>query len=238
MTWPNAFAEVHRTMQERIEEATAQLAFQARHDPLTGLVNRREFETRLENPSPPPRPEAGTAALLYIDLDRFQAGQRHLRPPACRRRASTTDLRLFQGRLRGGHLARIGGDEFGVLLNNCSSSPRALQVAEDFCAMAAAYRFISGMRSFTIGASIGLASITRLTRSVAEALTTSDAACYSPRSKDAIGSIRILPARLATVAIPTSPGKERIRTALADDVPRLRSPSRCGAWVASASPSP
>ncbi|HMV00344.1 MAG TPA: diguanylate cyclase [Rhodocyclaceae bacterium] len=220
-------AEVHRTMQERIEEATAQLAFQARHDPLTGLVNRREFETRLEKSIATAQAGGGDSALLYIDLDRFKPVNDtcgHLAGDELLRQIS----RLFQGRLREEDtLARIGGDEFGVLLNNCSSS-RALQVAEDFCAMAAAYRFIWHDKIFTIGASIGLASITRLTRSVAEALTTSDAACYSAKEQ---GRNRVHTYSSGTPGNRRHPDlswQERIRTALADDVLAFEAhPLRC-----------
>lgn len=175
-------SEVHRTMQERIEEATAQLAFQARHDPLTGLVNRREFEARLEKAIAAAQAGGGESSLLYIDLDRFKPINDtcgHLAGDELLRQLS----RLLQGRLRDEDtLARLGGDEFGVLLNNCTGS-RALQVAQDFCSLAAAYRFIWQDKIFSIGASIGLTPIGRQTRNVAEVLSASDSACYSAKEQ-------------------------------------------------------
>ncbi|MBF1164392.1 MAG: diguanylate cyclase, partial [Dechloromonas agitata] len=133
--------EVHLSMQSRIEEATAQLAFQARHDALTGLLNRREFEHRLEKALASVQAGDNEFAVLFIDLDRFKqvndtcgylAGDELLRQMAL----------LFQGRLREEDtLARLGGDEFSIMLANCSGA-RARQVAEDICGLAAAYRFI------------------------------------------------------------------------------------------------
>lgn len=175
-------AEVHQTMQERIEEATAQLAFQARHDPLTGLINRREFETRLERAIAAAQAGGEESSLLFIDLDRFKPVN-----DLCGHLAGDELLRqishLFQGRLREQDtLARLGGDEFGILLANCVGS-RALQVAEDLCNLAAAYRFIWQDKVFSVGASIGLTPITRQARSVGEVLGAGDSACYIAKEK-------------------------------------------------------
>lgn len=173
-------AEVHQTMQERIEEATAQLAFQARHDPLTGLVNRREFEARLETAIAAAQAGGGESTLLFIDLDRFKPVNDtcgHLAGDDLLRQIS----RLLQGRLREEDtLARLGGDEFGVILHNCVGG-RALQVAEGFCTLVAAYRFIWQDKIFSVGASIGLTTIGRHTHNVAEALAAGDAACYAAK---------------------------------------------------------
>ena len=175
-------AEVHQTMQERIEEATAQLAFQARHDPLTGLVNRREFEARLETTIAAAQAGGGESTLLFIDLDRFKPVNDtcgHLAGDDLLRQIS----RLLQGRLREEDtLARLGGDEFGVILHNCVGS-RALQVAEGFCTLVAAYRFIWQDKIFSVGASIGLSTIGRHTHNVAEALAAGDAACYAAKEE-------------------------------------------------------
>lgn len=174
--------EVHRNMQSRIEETTAQLAFQARHDPLTGLINRREFETRLEKAIADARAGGEESSLLFIDLDRFKpvndlcghlAGDELLRQ-ICR---------LFQGRLREhDSLARLGGDEFAVILANCVGT-RALQVAEGLCSLTASYRFIWQDKVFSIGASIGLTTINRFTRNASEVLGAADSACYIAKDK-------------------------------------------------------
>jgi len=169
--------EVHFSMQARIEEATVQLAFQARHDALTGLLNRREFEHRLEKALSSVQAGGEEFAVLFLDLDRFKqvndncgylAGDELLRQMAL----------LFQGRLREDDtLARLGGDEFSIILASCSG-PRASQVAEDICGLAAAYRFIWQDKVFAIGASVGLTTVTRKVRNINEILATGDAACH------------------------------------------------------------
>jgi diguanylate cyclase (GGDEF)-like protein len=169
--------EVHQSMQERIEEATSQLAFQARHDALTGLLNRREFESRLEKLLAGIQAGGSECSFLFIDLDRFKpvndlcghlAGDELLRQIA----------QLLQGRLREGDiLGRLGGDEFGILLPNCSGLP-AKQVANDICNLTAAYRFIWQDKVFAIGASIGLSTITQRVRKISDVLAAADAACY------------------------------------------------------------
>ena len=172
--------DVHRSMQTRIEEATAQLAFQALHDPLTGLLNRREFEHRLEKSLAGVQAGGDDFSVLLIDLDRFKPVNDscgHLAGDELLRQIS----RLFQGRLREEDtLARLGGDEFGVILANCSG-PRARQVAEDICGLAGAYRFIWQDKIFSIGASIGLTPVNRRVRTTNEILTAADNACYQAK---------------------------------------------------------
>ena len=173
----NHIEDVHRSMQSRIEEATAQLAFQARHDALTGLLNRREFEHRLEKALSSVQAGGEEFSVLFIDLDRFKPVN-----DTCGHLAGDELLcqisQLFQGRLREEDtLARLGGDEFGIILANCSGS-RARQVAEDICGLAGAYRFIWQDKVFAIGASIGLTPVNRRVRNINEVLAAGDAACY------------------------------------------------------------
>lgn len=169
--------EVHLSMQSRIEEATAQLAYQARHDALTGLLNRREFEHRLEKALASVQAGDEEFTVIFADLDRFKqvndtcgylAGDELLRQIAL----------LFQGRLREDDtLARLGGDEFSIILSNCTGA-RAHQVAEDLCGLASAYRFIWQDKVFAIGASIGITTVTRKVRNINEILAAGDAACH------------------------------------------------------------
>jgi diguanylate cyclase (GGDEF)-like protein len=169
--------EVHHSMQARIEEATAQLAFQARHDALTGLLNRREFEHRLEKALASVQAGGDEFAILFLDLDRFKQVN-----DTCGYLAGDELLRqmslLFQGRLREEDtLARLGGDEFSIMLANCTGT-RAMQVAEDICGLAAAYRFIWQDKVFAIGASIGVTTVNRKVRNINEILAAGDAACH------------------------------------------------------------
>lgn len=169
--------EAHQSLQSRIEEATAELAFQARHDALTGLLNRREFENQLEKTLINIQAGSDDCSVLFIDLDRFKPVN-----DSCGHLAGDELLRqisqLFLGRLREEDtLARLGGDEFGIILANCRGQ-RARQVAEDICTLTSAYRFIWQDKIFAIGASIGLTPVNRRVRNITEILAAGDTACY------------------------------------------------------------
>lgn len=172
--------EVHHSMQLRIEEATAQLAYQARHDALTGLVNRREFESRLEKALRSVQAGGSEFCVLFIDLDRFKPVN-----DACGHLAGDELLRqiaqLFLTRLRDEDiLGRLGGDEFGIILHDCKL-PNALQIAEDVCMLAGDYRFIWQDKVFAIGASIGVTVVDRHIRRIKDVLAAGDQACYQAK---------------------------------------------------------
>lgn len=159
-----------------------QLSWQACHDSLTGLVNRREFERRLALLVEESNSGGAAHALLYLDLDQFKvvndtcghmAGDELLRQLSC----------TLQARIRESDtLARLGGDEFGVLLRGCSLA-QALQVAEALRAELQAFRFAWQERLFVVGASIGAVAIAGNGDSPADILGAADAACYSAKDK-------------------------------------------------------
>lgn len=172
--------EVHHSMQLRIEEATAQLAYQARHDALTGLINRREFEARLERALRSVQAGGAEFSVLFIDLDRFKPVN-----DACGHLAGDELLRqiaqLFQTRLRDEDaLGRLGGDEFGIILYDCKLA-NALQIANDICILAGDYRFIWQDKVFAVGASIGATVVDRHIRRIKDILAAGDAACYQAK---------------------------------------------------------
>jgi diguanylate cyclase (GGDEF)-like protein len=208
--------EAHQSMQSRIEEATAQLAFQARHDALTGLLNRREFEHRLEKALTSVQAGGEECSVLFIDLDRFKPVN-----DSCGHLAGDELLRqisqLFQGRLREEDtLARLGGDEFGIILANCGG-PRARQVAEDICGLAAAYRFIWQDKVFAIGASIGLTPLSRRVRNITEILAAGDSACYRAKETGRNQVCEQEPLNTEERRHETNGWSTRIASALADD---------------------
>ena len=154
------------------------MSHQATHDALTGLVNRAEFERRLECLLENSGGEDGLEhALMYVDLDQFKlvndtvghvAGDELLRQ-------LTAQLQL---RVRGNDvLARLGGDEFGVLLENCSLA-QALDVAEDLRRITRAFRFEWDGKVFDVGASIGVVRIDADSGSLSDVLSAADAACF------------------------------------------------------------
>lgn len=197
-----SIAESQTHLQERIEEATAQLAYQARHDPMTGLANRREFEALLDKALAAIRASGGESTVLFIDLDRFKPVN-----DSCGHAAGDELLRqiaqLLRSRLRSEDtIARIGGDEFGVLLPGCAAQ-RGFQVAEDLCKLTAAHRFIWGERIFSIGASIGMVAVCDGTLTISDIFSAGDSACYAAKEE---GKGQVCQARPANIAVTQKPG--------------------------------
>ncbi|HJV27285.1 MAG TPA: diguanylate cyclase [Aromatoleum sp.] len=176
-----AISENHRTMQSRIDDATAQLAYQAAHDPLTGLPNRRVFEQRIEECVAASRRRAGDhGALCFIDLDRFKIVN-----DSCGHAAGDELLmriaELIQSRIREQDtLCRVGGDEFALILRGCSRDD-ALRLAKELCESVADYRFEWHGHTFSIGASIGITYIDGRQSDPAEILIAADTACYQAK---------------------------------------------------------
>lgn len=141
---------MHEQMQERIDQATARLVYQANHDALTGLINRREFERRLEHTLQSALQQGREHVLCYMDLDQFKVIN-----DTCGHAAGDELLcqlaLLLQGHLRERDtLARLGGDEFALLLENCSVMD-ALAVVDTFRSEVQRFRFKVGGSSFCGG---------------------------------------------------------------------------------------
>ncbi|HEY2144956.1 MAG TPA: PAS domain S-box protein, partial [Steroidobacteraceae bacterium] len=157
------------------------LHYQASHDALTGLINRREFENRLAVAVEQARAgEQARHVLLYLDLDQFK-----LVNDTCGHPAGDLLLKqitgVLQSRVRGcDTLARLGGDEFGILLQDCSLD-QALRIAETLRQAIRDYRFSWQDGVLTVGASIGIVEITQEIPTVANVMSAADVACYSAK---------------------------------------------------------
>ncbi|HMA31246.1 MAG TPA: EAL domain-containing protein [Casimicrobiaceae bacterium] len=166
----------------RERQYAAQLSSLASQDPLTGLLNRREFEQRVRALVDRPADDGAQHSVLYLDLDQFKvvndtgghaAGDELLRQIGA----------LLRPKLREGDvLARLGGDEFGVLLPHCPPGP-ALRIAEALRKSIVDFRFAWRNRSFTIGVSIGLVNLADAPHTLASVLSAADAACYLAKDK-------------------------------------------------------
>jgi diguanylate cyclase (GGDEF)-like protein len=158
-----------------------QLSYQASHDALTDLINRREFENRLTVALDGVRgnPEH-THALLYLDLDQFKVVNDtfgHAAGDALLRQLSD----LVQTNIRSTDLlARLGGDEFAILLERCSEE-RALEIAEQIRGAVEGYRFEWQDSFTTIRCSIGVVLVTSENADVAGLMSSADVACYSAK---------------------------------------------------------
>jgi diguanylate cyclase (GGDEF)-like protein/PAS domain S-box-containing protein len=176
--WRRVFAAV-----EDITEARAlsqQLRFQASHDALTGLVNRREFENRLERAAQSAESGRSEHAVCYLDLDQFKIindTSGHVAGDELLKRLGRV---LAQQVRTQDTLARLGGDEFGVLLEDCSMHV-AERVANALRRTIEDFRFVWEKQVFSIGVSIGVVPIQGPGQTVSSILSAADAACYAAK---------------------------------------------------------
>ena len=155
----------------------SQLQHHASHDDLTGLMNRREFQQRLQALVETAQADRSQHALVYVDLNQFKVVNDtcgHLAGDELLRQLGRHFLRHIRSR---DVIARLGGDEFGLLLHNLPIETAA-QIANSLCESVAKYRFVWEERCFEVTASIGLCAINGDTLSAEEALSAADAACY------------------------------------------------------------
>ena len=153
-----------------------QLGYQASHDELTGLINRREFENRLNLSLQSARIDLTEHTLCYLDLDQFKIVN-----DTCGHVAGDELLRqlskLLKHEIRDGDtLARLGGDEFGVLYLNCSML-KAKELAEHLRRVINSFKFNWNDKSFTVGVSIGIVQI-NMYSNLNAILSAADTACY------------------------------------------------------------
>ncbi|MEQ1661448.1 MAG: EAL domain-containing protein [Thiobacillus sp.] len=169
-------------MREKIDQTTAKLVYQASHDALTGLINRREFELRLSYAVTSAQTQGRSHVLCYMDLDQFKVIN-----DTCGHAAGDELLRqlavLLKGNLRERDtLGRLGGDEFALLLENCGLGD-ALVMAESIRSDVQRFRFKWDTRIFSVGMSVGMVAIQPDSGSTASLLSAADAACYVAKDR-------------------------------------------------------
>jgi len=154
-----------------------ELKWQANHDPLTKLLNRKFFEDALELEVQRQQRSNEQSALLYIDLDRFKYINDTIGHAAGDQLLIEVGQQL-QTRLRKSDiLARLGGDEFGILLRNVDQEG-VFSVAETFRTVLSGYDFVREGRVYKVHASIGIAMIGKNSLSYGEVLANADIACH------------------------------------------------------------
>lgn len=161
-------------------ELSNQLSYQATYDDLTGLVNRREFEDRLQEVIELAQERRSDNVLCYLDLDQFKVIN-----DTCGHMAGDELLRqlaqeLYRCVRRDDTLARLGGDEFAILFENCSLE-NAERAANNVRQAVQNFRFMWNENMFTIGVSIGLTLISQDGETISEVLRRADAACYAAK---------------------------------------------------------
>src|ERR1700728_1492114 len=163
-------------------DLTRRLSYHASHDLLTGLVNRREFESRVERALKSAKAREASYALCYLDIDQFKIVN-----DTCGHSAGDALLgqmgALLKSKVRWRDtLSRLGGDEFGVLLESCSLD-EAMRMAESLREAVRNFRFSWEERVFRLGASIGVVPITADNEDVASILSAADSACAAAKEQ-------------------------------------------------------
>ncbi|OKH27481.1 EAL domain-containing protein [Chroogloeocystis siderophila] len=184
----DAFCIVVRNITDRkkveiaLRESEQRLSWQASHDSLTGLVNRREFEQCLVNALNSAKNKGINHVLCYLDVDQFKIINDtcgHVAGDHLLRQVST----LFQNRLRKTDiLARLGGDEFGIIFYQCSLE-QATRITEALRQQLNDFPFVWKEKVFSVSASIGLVAINADTPDLGSVLSAADAACYAAKNK-------------------------------------------------------
>ena len=169
-------------MRRKKRKNQAALQHLALHDSLTGLINRSEFERRVDRALSSAQHRGLTHCLMYLDLDQFKVVNDtcgHMAGDALLRNLSA----ILQKNVRERDtLARLGGDEFGILLENCPLE-RGEDIAEKLRQAIHNFKFSWGQQVFSVGLSIGITAVDQSIRSVNEVLGIADKACYSAKSQ-------------------------------------------------------
>ena len=157
-----------------------EIQYQASHDSLTNLPNRKEFENHLQHAFFKAKEKNIEHALCYMDLDHFK-----IINDTCGHEAGDKLLiditKIIKEKIRSHDiLGRLGGDEFGLILKNCSLK-KALEITQGLVTIVKKYEFVSGNRVFHVGVSIGVVAINSQTRSFASAMSNADVACYAAK---------------------------------------------------------
>jgi diguanylate cyclase (GGDEF)-like protein/PAS domain S-box-containing protein len=163
-------------------EIARRMEYQATHDMLTGLANRRQFERHVEQAVADARNDGRSHAMCYMDLDQFKvvndtcghaAGDRLLVELAKLIKSKTREQDV---------VGRLGGDEFGLLLHDMNLDQAAFYAAEVRNSIRD-YRFVVDSHTFQVGVSIGIVAISSESGTLADVFTAADVACYVAKDK-------------------------------------------------------
>ncbi len=166
----------------KAQQLLKQLAYNATHDPLTGLTNRQHFETRLRQLIDESKDQKLEHYLCYLDLDQFKVIN-----DTCGHKAGDELLRQLAEVLpknvrKNDIFARLGGDEFGLLITDCCAND-AMRIANSLYQAIQEFRFSWKSAVFSLGVSIGVVPVNQRTNSVTSALSAADTACYVAKSE-------------------------------------------------------
>ncbi|WGI27337.1 diguanylate cyclase [Halomonas alkaliantarctica] len=182
---------VVKDITERREQEAIQ-RWEAEHDPLTGLLNRRGFERRLEEAFADFQKTSTPSALLLFDLDHFKPindeGGHALGDEMLRRIAQVVAWEVR----RSDHVARQGGDEFGVLLPSCTLA-QAMRIAESLRQSVSEISVTHAGKEYIVTLSIGVTTFDEVDSSVVDVLARADAGSYKAKEHGRDGVVVNMP---------------------------------------------
>ena len=165
-----------RAQYSMLQELNEQLIHQSTHDPLTDLINRREFEKKIGTALISSRHSSIRHALFFVDLDQFnvinttygyEAGDLLLVEVA----------KIFsEGQDRECVLARLGSDEFGLLFEDVDLE-ESLEIAEDYIHQIREHKFMWEGKRVSMGASIGLVTLNNKSESITSLMQSAESSC-------------------------------------------------------------
>ena len=209
------------TTLQHLSATNRQSVYRSAHDKLTGLINRCEFQTRVERAIRHAQTQSVTHALLHIDIDRFKSVN-----DTCGQNVGDELLQelaqlLLSSVRKRDTLSRLGGDEFGMLLENCPLD-KAVQIAGNLVESIGSFHFTRFNNTFRQGISIGVVPIDRDSADSAAAMSAADSACYLAKES---GRNQVQIAHLGNRRLQERHGQmqwlSRLNTALAEDRFRL-----------------
>ncbi|WP_026340305.1 EAL domain-containing protein [Thioalkalivibrio thiocyanoxidans] len=210
-----AEVEQRRQVETRLRAHEARLAYQAEHDPLTGLPNRVLLQQRLDAAMAAARQSSGRVAVLFMDLDRFKNINDSLGHAVGDELLQILGDRLKE-RFQAQTVARIGGDEFIVVLDDVRDRPGIESRARELLELVAESFAIGGWRDLQVGASIGISLFPDHAEAPGELITQADAAMYE--AKDAgRNTFRFYSYSMTEAANRRLEIENRLRRALAQD---------------------
>lgn len=163
-------------------DLSAKLSYKESHDDLTGLLNRREFENRLHDLLKYNSTQPLEHAVCHINIDRFKVINETCGPGAGDELLVELAALLKKRVRHRDTLARIGGDEFGIIMRDCSME-HAEHVADNLLELLGELRFNWHGTRYAVGASIGLVPLVDRDSSVSTILSAADAACHAAKDK-------------------------------------------------------
>jgi len=190
------------------------LSHHAAHDALTGLLNRQAFEASLRLTLEQNQLSSDHHALMFLDLDRFKVVNDTCGHPAGDALLKDLAAKLASSLRSSDVLARIGGDEFGVLLRYTEAKD-AERVAEKIRRTVEEFSFVWEGQSFRIGASIGMVPFGGTAIPVEELLSMADVCCYSAKEE---GRNRVHHASMNPEAVRRRSGEMRWVTRISDAI--------------------